>query len=77
MNKVTTLRVARPDDRVTFPIVAYFYHTGEPLNPWRCECCIAPRHRAAYLKYGADMILDYLPQPAPVCCRKCGMEFAR
>ncbi len=49
--------------------VAYYYHTGEPINPYRCEACITKKQLVAWKRRGASVLKSDL---ADRCCRKCG-----
>ena len=54
--------------------LAYFYKTGEPLNPWRCECCVTQKQLAAYNRRGADSLVE---SNEAFCCRRCGIYYVR
>jgi hypothetical protein len=54
-----------------FPLIRKFVYTGEPMNPYRCECCATKQQRKALgnVKAYGDV------QDKPEICRKCAVEF--
>lgn len=56
-----------PSRKMSFPLIARLYMTGEALNPWRCDACLTKRQRTK------------APNATPstttndICCRKCGV----
>lgn len=54
-----------------FPLIRRFVYTGEPINPYRCECCATKKQRA-----GLATIREYADVDVkPEICRKCAVDF--
>ena len=73
------IKIPMPDTRsMRRYALAYFYRTGEPINPYRCEACATKRQIAEYNRRGAASLVSY---PGgiyrSICCRKCGIDFRR
>lgn len=64
--------VKRPPGWSNFPLVDFFYNTGEPVNPWRCGNCLTLTQRKISM-YAEIITLPHLH----ICCRKCGMDICR
>jgi hypothetical protein len=57
-------------NRQRFPLVKWYYYTGEKINPWRCELCVTKKQKAKPVP-NPDMLFKDL---FPACCNKCGMD---
>jgi hypothetical protein len=67
------ITIKRPEARYNFPLVDRFIHTGEPLNPWRCDCCATATQRSKAVEYRQLYELGDIEYPE--CCRKCGLDY--
>ena len=71
-NNNTCYVVRRPQGHNNFPIIGFFYYTGEKDNPWRCSSCATDKqHNSALRDKGVGT------PPVHACCRKCGIDFYR
>lgn len=66
-------QVLRPSGNQNFPLIEKFVLTGEPINPWRCECCLTQAQRRNI----NPVVADLRDVGLPGCCRKCGVDFYR
>jgi len=66
LDKVSAVR-----NQKEFPLIVRYFYTGEPINPFRCECCVTKKQRARACALASQ-------RPDGVrgeCCRKCGIRF--
>lgn len=56
----------------SFPLIRRFVFTGEPLNPYRCECCATKKQRKALATVRTYAETDVKPE----VCRKCSVDFS-
>lgn len=77
-------KVYRPDGphkRMNLPLIDWFVHTKEKLNPYRCQACLTKEQRkqlainAGVIETYTELNLVQLGLPRPECCRKCGCSF--
>lgn len=77
----STISYVRPKFRIQrpsrpgqdFPLIRFFWFTGEELNPWRCENCLTDRQRK---DLPVELTDEHLrPENTPKLCRKCGVDF--
>jgi hypothetical protein len=66
-----------PNKRMNFPLIDWFVHTGEELNPYRCQACLTKPQRRAFpaMEVRNELNIVLAGQPRPECCRKCGCSF--
>lgn len=72
----TPFKVRRPAGGRNFPLVDFFYYTGEKWNPWRCGRCATKKQKDQAVEVTEEEAIRF-NDGIPGCCRKCSTDYYR